>query len=175
MQHCPLACVRMPRARSRFWNELLTFENVLAILYLYYFWSCKLGLMEVGNRFLCDGHFGVIRYVGEVPPTEGNSLWWQRDGVKGHFNSHHSNRHKVLLEWYFCPDRSVARGGMGWTRAWEAQWRPWRSAVLHLQRKGQWFIYQTKEGGPRDNIHPCSWRGKYDHSNILQLPNIKGT
>ena len=28
----------------------------------------------VGSRFLFEGHFGTIRYVGEVPPTEGMEI-----------------------------------------------------------------------------------------------------
>nr|XP_018901157.1 PREDICTED: tubulin-specific chaperone E [Bemisia tabaci]XP_018901158.1 PREDICTED: tubulin-specific chaperone E [Bemisia tabaci]XP_018901159.1 PREDICTED: tubulin-specific chaperone E [Bemisia tabaci]XP_018901160.1 PREDICTED: tubulin-specific chaperone E [Bemisia tabaci]XP_018901161.1 PREDICTED: tubulin-specific chaperone E [Bemisia tabaci] len=29
--------------------------------------------MEVGRRVFCDGHYGTIRFIGEVPPTKG--IW----------------------------------------------------------------------------------------------------
>lgn len=29
------------------------------------------GALEIGKRIICEDHFGTIKYVGTVPPTEG--------------------------------------------------------------------------------------------------------
>ncbi|GAB6031710.1 hypothetical protein CHUAL_009459 [Chamberlinius hualienensis] len=48
---------------------------------------------RIGARFVCDGHFGTIKYVGPVPPTDG--VWlgvvWD-DSSRGKHNGTHDGR-----------------------------------------------------------------------------------